>query len=175
MRRVALLLYSYIAEPPLFVISIPTQEEEHILKLQGSLHYVKCVALSRSSPSLRSVGMTRWGGCSICGDCFGECVYVLGGLINQQSCHSADDDDENGVYLKEARAYECEYEEQDAHYELEGVVGGTSEVFGRHEQYGCCGYEAHDGRTQQGEDVAHDGGLTILEQQFADGEHEHKR
>ena len=71
--------HSYIAEPPLFVISIPTQEEEHILKLQGSLHYVKCVALSRSSPSLRSVGMTRLGGCSICGDCFGECVYVLGG------------------------------------------------------------------------------------------------
>ena len=34
------------------------ERSEHILKLQGNLHYVKCPALLRSSPPLRSVGMT---------------------------------------------------------------------------------------------------------------------
>ncbi len=59
-------------KPPPFVISTPTQEEEHILKLQGSLLKVKCYTLLRSSPSLRFVGMTKGEGSTING---GTAIY----------------------------------------------------------------------------------------------------
>ena len=51
----------YIVKPPHFVISIPTKEEEHILKLQGSLHSVKCFALLRSSRCARDDDMGKGG------------------------------------------------------------------------------------------------------------------